>query len=380
MTRSARWAVIAALVFGGCFDGVSSSGGGCGGFGPPDGEPFDLGDAQEDPGPALVTLDSGSSFAFTPDGGEIVYPAYTETRDLGNAWPEPLWALRSVRLSDGTRRDLSDVPMDSAQRYALTPDGAALYYLAYDASASTKAVLREAYSRTNVVLEGRSPLAFAVSTDSATLLIDTVQSPEWGSPATVLVDGPTGRSVSTPCATTSGAAFSPAGDELLCQQATGDGVAWRFARYALPDGVAQPLPGLPGCGWELLTRWTPEGIVGACQRAGGTLVLGDVQTGAELASADAGGQAQGLVLSPGGDALAFAAADRCLAGWLRKDGAGVLACTRWEWQVKVLDRTTSAITTIATSGSSPGTLAFSADGKTLAYLLGATIHVRPTRP
>lgn len=328
---------------------------------------YDKRGVHEDTGPVVVGS-AAPAVAFSADGSELFYGAVRPDQP-SSARVE----LHAIRLADRLERVIDERPMEDLAAITVLPDGSAVYYVAVVDGGHYR--LREALSATDVTLDSGpgSGGVMAFSRDLEKLYVDTQR-------GGVVLDRGTGVELQTPCRW-EGAAFSPAGDELVCQR-WDEEYPSPIIRFRLADQAQTPLPGVEGCLWARAFRWNTAGIAVAYPYSGGgrgPVVVGDPQSGARLASVDEGTNAVDLQFTVDGRALVMAETE-CLAGEL-------FGCSRYEYRLQVLDLATRHRTFIASSAGGLGGFDVSPDGTAIAYTfadpssdsgMGWPVHLRPT--
>lgn len=327
---------LAGLSLTGCFDGFDYT--------------FDHRPVREDRGPLLaedVVGGEGSGVTFGADGAEVFYVG------RGEEGGPP--RLRAVAVADGTARTVDDAAPAPDGALAMSPDGAALYYVRMVSVAPAVYALREAFSGADVALDPPPvPGLLVVSPSGRHLVVAR-------SGDVALLDLRTGEAAPVACAGWGPAAFSPAGDALLCGYDA-------IAAVPIGGGTAPPVKAIPGAMYAHAVSWSEAGMRAAFFPA---LVVGDPATGAVLwRRSSSMSPGWNMAFTPDGAALAYVSYE-CLAG-------GFLYCSRTETQVRLVELASGAGKLIATTGGVDVQLAVSPDGTALAYTFGNELHLRPT--
>jgi hypothetical protein len=325
--------------------------------------PYDHGPVHEDRGPLVATdaarfpgaahFPGAGQLWWSADGAALLYAAIS-----GDGAST---SVAAVRVRDGVRRTVDPGPLWNGAPLARSADGTALYAVLATAAGSA---LRE-------LLSGRDLLTPAPPTGHALLLSPDARALLY-SDATGrrLLDLAAGMSAPVPCGEP--IAFSPDGAELLCTAPPPDG---GLVLITLALGQRTPLP-LDWCPWKA-ARWDGDGprLLGESTRPYG-LAVGAPLTGEVRVLQGVGGISpvvsayDAYAFSPDGKAAAFFVTE-CLAG-------GLLSCSRSESRLVLVDLATGTERVIASGPSPTGAIAFSDDGKQIAYQYGSALHVRPT--
>jgi hypothetical protein len=306
--------------------------------------------------------------AWTADGSEIVYVALDPAS--GDA------SLQAALIASGARHRIDTAQPLWTTSLARGADGSALYYVIVTGGTAGAPVygIREAISGNDIASDVPPSNGddLVLSPDGHRLLYSARADH-------LLLDLEQGTSTATGCvwhpALEPMPVFSPAGDRLLCERFVAPNTSG-LATIGLTDGTPHDLTA-PPLTWRA-THWDAAGIhmAGWDWRGSGFSIVDPVTGESSVVYRSAGITNIGMTaaFSPDGEEVGFWL-EECLAS----DG-GLLSCSRAEEQLVVVDLVTGLARTIASGSPPAGAIAFSDDGRHIAYQFGSELHVRATAP
>jgi len=300
----------------------------------------------EDRGRVLVgdvATSGASTFAWLSGRAEVAYVS-TASQLVG------------VRIADGVRRQLDDATPYFAAGLTASPDGSALYFIAYDPAAAPRFTLREAFAHKDVPVGEVTPASPSISPDGRRVLY-------WAAGAASVLDA-SGVSFSVPTCTgwPVPPVFSPSGDQLLC---AGESASV----FTLADGSLRALPDTDSSAWRAL-RWNGTSAQ-AVALSPGSVYLTDAASAQRRALYTPD---QGLLDSGLGEA-ALSKDGRVVAFWETEclHAKSILSCEAGqdEARLRIVEVASGRAKTVASGAAGPGPVAFSDDGTLIAYVFQA---------